>query len=162
MEKMYCSISSKYGTVKVCNVKLKSRDLVTANAIFDLKKVVTAVHFQMRTYYKYSNNEYKPTLINANEDVCAVKEGLYISPLYNFVHAFYGKYSNMFSQKCPFLPGEYYVKDFNLQATELPGIFPHGQFLVNHTVFAQFNDWLFNVSAYFQVTNYGVQDFNLW
>lgn len=89
--------------------------------------------------------------------MCAAQEGYYISPLYAFFQNVIGNNSNILNHKCPYLPGEYYFKDINVQAKHLPMIPSQGQYLINITVYAQSDVWLFNTSVYFSVTNYGTK-----
>lgn len=159
MERIICTCG-EYCNFTTCKVKFISRSIATANVIGTLKKPISAMRDSMKSYYKFSNNEYRPMLINYEYDFCDLQEGLYDSPLHTVLMKGFANYTNI-NRKCPFPPGEYYVKGLNLEARHLPSIIPAGRYLVNLTTYVQNHDWLYNISVYFSCTNYGTLDTSL-
>lgn len=100
----------------------------------------------MKSYYKFSNNEYRPVYINIVTNFCDGMNSVFQKYLFNM----FGNYTNIF-QPCPLWPGEYYIKNFNFAAQHLPSIIPAGRYLVNTSAYTQSNDWLFNTSVYFYI-----------
>lgn len=130
------------------------------NLIATLKKRVSSFKFTIKMFYKFSNNEYRPLFINTEIDFCAAQVGSFYSPIFTTIMNAYANYSN-FNQKCPFMPGQYYVKGLNIQARHLPDIFPVGRYLINSTARTQSNEWVYNTSIYVSISNYGIKDFSM-
>lgn len=141
----------------MCKVKFISWKVATLNVIGTLKKKITSMKVGMKAFYKFSNNEYRPILVDHTVDYCAVKEGLLSSPLYNFFEHVWANKTNLF-QPCPLMPGEYYVKDWNFEAAHLPSIVPAGRYIFQSIFRMQSNYVLMNNSVYFYVANYGILD----
>lgn len=129
--------------------------------IFNLQTEITIVTVIFQTFFKYSNNEYRPFLVKGEVDVCAIQDGYYSSPLLTFFKNLLGNNSNLLNQKCPYLVGEYYFKEIRFQASNLPSVFPHGQYILNITAYTQNNELVFYTAIYFYVTNYGLQDLTI-
>lgn len=110
-------------------------------------------------FYKFSNNEYRPMFIDTEIDFCAAQDGTSNSLILNAILNAYANYTN-FNIKCPLLPGQYYVKDFNLLGTHLPSVFPIGLYLVNSTARVN-NEWLYNTSLYISSKYHGIDDFSM-
>ena len=85
------------------------------------------------SFHKFSNNEYRPMLVDTQFDFCAIQNGIGSSPLYTVLMKMIENSTN-FNRKCPLPPGEYYIKNFNLQAQHLPNIIPSGLYKVNFTM----------------------------
>lgn len=111
----------------------------------------------MQSFYKFSNNEYRPMLFKVKDDYCSARPGLASLKLVNVLTKMWGNRTNMF-QQCPYLPGEYYVKDFNFDASHLPSVIPAGRYLITSFVRTAFSEWFFNASVYFYVANHGILD----
>lgn len=137
-----------------------SRSVSTINVNLETKVKITEWNDYITTYLKYSNNEYRPQGIHSGYDFCAAQAGFVSSPLNSLITKMIGNYTN-WNRKCPFPPGQYYVKDLNLHASHLPAIIPAGQYIVNVTSSIQSNIWLYNLSMYATVYNYGIQDLNI-
>lgn len=163
MERVGCACG-KYCSFAVCKVKFISRHVATLNIVGILKRKVSAFKYTVRSFYKFSNNEYRPMGIQSDVDWCAARAG-YFSPLYNAIRNIGINNSNLLNVHCPLQPGDYYVKDLNVNAGHLPSIIPAGRYLINSSSYKDVNmqskDWMFNVSLYFSVTNYGIQDLNV-
>lgn len=127
--------------------------------IATLRKKVSSFKFTVKMFYKFSNNEYRPVFIDTEIDFCAVQAGNQNSPVYDVIMGAYANYSNL-NQKCPFLPGQYYVRNLNFEARYLPSIFPAGRYLINSTGISS-NVWMYNTSIYFSVVNHGIQDWSM-
>lgn len=161
LERIVC-ICGNYCTFKICNVKFISRDVANANVKLVLKREGLAYKFTFKTFYQFSNNEYRPILVSSNAqiDYCAIQAGKYNSPLHTAIMNVLGNHTNI-NRKCPFPPGEYFVTDLNAQVTHLPNIVPSGRYLINSTAYQQFNDWVYNISIYVTISNYGTTDFGM-
>lgn len=159
LERLLCSCG-KYCSFKLCRVKFVSREVVTGNVILVTKKKITAWKDYIQTFYKFSNNEYRPMGIHTGYDFCAAQEGLLNSVLNRVIMNILSNNTN-WNQKCPFQPGEYYVKNLNFHAKHLPSLVPAGRYLANITSHIQGYEWLYNMSVYFSVSNYGIQDMNV-
>lgn len=108
----------------------------------------------MQSFYKHSNNEYRPMLIDFREDYC--KSFLKRSVL-DVILKTVDKYVN-FNKPCPWPPGDYYVKDFNFGIKHVPSLVPEGRYLINITLYRQPDVFLYYTSVYFRITNYGILD----
>lgn len=80
------------------------------------------MNFRVKTYYKFSNNEYRPALIDTSVDICAAQSGLYSSPLFNVFKNVVGNTTNFLDHNCPYPPGTYYVIDMRPDATMFPSV----------------------------------------
>lgn len=60
-----------------------------------------------------------------------------------------------------FLPGEYYVRDWNFDASQLPSILPVGRYSLKCVWRIDENESLLNFTIYFNVANYGVLDLGM-
>ncbi len=159
LERLVC-VCGNDCTFKLCKVRFLSRDVATGNVILATKTTITAWNDYMKSYYKFSNNEYRPMLINSGYDFCAAQEDLANSPLNNLIINAIKNHTN-WNRKCPFPPGEYYVKNLNLQAKHMISMIPAGRYLMNISSYIQSNVWLYNISVYGSVANYGIQDMNI-
>ena len=112
-ERITCNCNLELCEMKMCNVKFKSRNVTNLNLVIAIKKELPQLQLTMKSFYKFSNNEYRPMLVNTNYDQCAIQNGNGSSPFYTLLLKILVNTTN-FYQKCPFLPGEYYIKDFNL------------------------------------------------
>lgn len=130
------------------------------NLIVDVKRKLTVVKYAMKTYYQFSNNEYRPAYVDVKTDFCASQAGLLSSPMQNLLKKMWGNNTNIFT-KCPLLPGVYYTKDWNFDANHLPNIMPAGRYLLNTSISVQFDDVLMNSSIYFHIANNGILDLNM-
>lgn len=125
-----------------------------------LKKKVTSLSYSMKTFYKFSNNEYRPALVHFTTDYCASYAGLFNSPVQNMFKKLWENKTNAF-QPCPIMPGEYYLKDWHFDASSLPSIFPVGRYLTKNVFLTESNELVMNNSFYFYVANYGILDLNM-
>lgn len=98
--------------------------------------------------------------MDVSADYCADQPGLSASKLQNYLTAIWANETNIF-QPCPFLPGEYFLKDWNFEASHLPNIIPAGRYLMKSDISNEFNHLIFNVSMYFVVANYGILDLGI-
>lgn len=130
------------------------------NLIVDVKRKLPVVKYAMKTYYQFSNNEYRPAYVDVKTDFCASQAGLLSSPMQNLLKKMWGNNTNIFT-KCPLLPGEYYTKDWNFDANHLPNIMPSGRYLLNTSISVQFDEMLMNSSIYFHIANNGILDLNM-
>lgn len=119
-----------------------------------IKREATAMVMRMKSYFQFSNNEFRPVGFDTAFDFCAIQAGLSSSPLHAVMMNVLANTTNI-NRKCPFPPGEYYVKNLNFQARHIPNILPAGRHLINISCYIQSNIWLHNVSIYFSVSNYG-------
>lgn len=148
--------------MNMCNVKFKSRQVANLNFVATLHRTIPALSFNMKGYYKFSNNEYRPILMDTTVDYCAEQPGTASAALKNFLKSIWRNSSNFFDKAplCPMLRGEFYIKDWNFSASDLPSIMPSGRYLVNTTGYAP-NGSVFNTSMYFLIANYGILDLNM-
>lgn len=147
---MYCSIE--------CGVKLKSRYKAEFNTNVKLLKQLDSIQFHMQTFYKHSNNEYRPLFLNARDDYCkSFQTG---SALLNLLLRNIKNNIN-FNKPCPWTPGDYFIKDFNFGMDHLPNLIPDGLYILNTTFYRESNMFLFYAQAYFHVTNRGILDLNM-
>src|SRR5262249_33099908 len=70
-EKVLCKCNSTICTVKLCKVKAIARNVTNANIALTLKTKISAKKVRVTSYYKFSNNEYRPMLIVGEYDFCA-------------------------------------------------------------------------------------------
>lgn len=159
LERMVCR-GGKWSDVKICRVKFLSRNVATANFVGTLKKTATTMRFHFKTLFKFSNNEYRPMLVDSSVNFCQIQAGLYSSPLYTFLLNIMKNQTNL-NCKCPIPPGEYYIKNVNFQAHHLPSIIPAGQYIANVTTFIEPDELIHNVLFYFAVVNYGVDQWKI-
>lgn len=102
-------------------------------------------------------------LIDHSADLCAESvqpDQLLTSSLINLLKTIWSNNTNFF-RKCPYPPGEYYLKDWNFSASDLPNVIPAGRYMFRD--FVQTGDYesIFNTSTYFSVSNYGTLDMNV-
>lgn len=159
LEKMLCKIKPKYGSL-VCKIKPKSRNDASMSVNVTLIRKLTAMTYHCTGYYQFSNNEYRPMILNVKTDFCAAQSGLLDSLYQNvFTHIWRNK-TNIF-QNCPIPPGYYYLKDWNFVAADLPNIIPAGRYLVVTDFFANSDELAASTSTYFRVENHGILDMNV-
>lgn len=63
-----------------------------------------------------------------------------------------------FNKPCPWLPGDYYIKEFNFALKDWPNFIPEGRYILNTTLFTQPDVASANFKIYFEVKNYGILD----
>lgn len=114
----------------------------------------------MKMYYKFSNNEYRPVLMDVTVDHCADQPGSSSSIFVNLLKTMWYNKTNIF-QQCPLSRGEYYIKDWNYSAADLPSVLPAGRYLIKASFRTEFNDLFLNASLYFNVENHGILDLNM-
>lgn len=145
---------------KTCSIKFIARNVAAGTSVWLLKKEMSVSTFSLKTYFKFSNNEFRPMGIDSSFEYCGISNGFYTSPLFNFVKNIIKNYTNIY-EKCPVPVGEYYIRNFNFQAQHLPMIVPAGQYLANMSLHIQSNEFLANFLVYFSVTNYGIDQWHL-
>lgn len=141
-------------------MKFVSRNKSTANIAGDLKEKASALVTHIRTFFKASNNEYRPQGIDTRFDYCATQEGIRSSILNNLIRKAIANYTNVV-RRCPLTPGNYYIKDWSIDPRQLPSLIPVGRYLVNLTNYIDNNEFLWYLLLYFNVANYGIQDMSL-
>ncbi|KAJ6640215.1 hypothetical protein Bhyg_12965 [Pseudolycoriella hygida] len=156
-EKLVCDINPMYGNIK-CSTKTKSRNVTHVNMNLTLSHKVETVTYNIKTFYQFSNNEYRPMLIDSTMDFCKNQKGIEHSPL----HAAFKKtlitLMNVY-EACPFLPGKvYYIKDWNFVASDLPSLVPAGRYVLKAQFFGGHNEYALTFAIYFRVENYGILD----
>lgn len=159
LEKVICSSGILF-THTACNIKLKSRDVAEMNIIGLLRKKVSSFIFTIKMFFKFTNNEFRPVFIDTEIDYCAAQAGILNSQVHKMIMNAFANYSN-FNRRCPFLPGEYYVKGLNLRPQHLPSMFPVGLYLINSTAHTRHNEWIYNTSIYISIKYHGVNDFSM-
>ncbi|KAJ6639771.1 hypothetical protein Bhyg_12518 [Pseudolycoriella hygida] len=159
-EKCVCDINPRYGN-STCSTKVKSRNVTNVNASFTLIRKVEDLTYNAKTFYQFSNNEYRPMLIDVTMNFCANEKGIPSSPLHAVMRAIINDYTN-FYDSCPFLPGKlYYVKDWNFVASDLPSVVPAGRYMLNFTFFCDRGQYCGNFGVYFRVDNHGILELNV-
>lgn len=161
-EKAFCFCNPKYCQFTTCNIKVKSRHVANMNMIATVKQNLTNVQYTMKTFYQFSNNEYRPMLIDNTFNYCDDGKGVVSSSLLKYLQTVWGNSTNIF-KPCPISPGEYYVKDWSFAASDLPsGVIPGGRYLVKTLLHTDDGKVSFlNTSLYFYVSNYGTTAWNL-
>ncbi|KAJ6636421.1 hypothetical protein Bhyg_15011 [Pseudolycoriella hygida] len=163
LERVTCICDPKTCVSVTCGVKFVSRTVVTYNTELIVKRNVNRMLFHLKTFLKASNNEYRPMLINVQEELCdskraEVKPGIVSNVVLNNLK---DGVTN-FQAKCPVTPGKYFAKDFNFGAKHLPSIFPEGRYLMEVNLSGPTSDkWIVSWKIYFNVKNYGVLDLNV-
>lgn len=133
LEKMLCNIKPNY-CHWTCKIKAKSRYDASMNTTLTLFRTATAIKYHSKAYYQFSNNEYRPMLLDIRVDYCAVEAGSVASVFQNVLKGIWGNRTNLF-QHCPLAPGEYYIRDWNFVATDLPSIIPAGRYFIKTNFF---------------------------
>lgn len=159
MERTNCSCNPKYCVFTRCNVKFVSWHNANLNFNFVLKRDLPDVKYSMKTFYKFSNNEYRPVYVDTSIDYCENEKSGLESVLQEVLKKAWHNKTNFFA-KCPVRTGNYYLNDWNPTATDLPSIVPAGRYLFNTFVF-NYKESVLNTSVYFQVFNYGILDLNM-
>lgn len=159
LERTSCVCSPKYCSHSLCKVKPLSREVATLNIIGKLLRPLTTPIYAMDTYYQFSNNEYRPAYIHIVINYCDNESGVHISALQEALKTALGNHTNVF-QRCPIQPGDFYLKNFNFDASHLPSIIPVGRYLFKTCMYEK-NETVFNISTHFQVTYHGVLDLNM-
>lgn len=129
------------------------------NLNITLKGKITEQRATVKMYYKFSNNEYRPILMDFSGNVC-VKTTASAGIFWNTLKNVLGNNTNIL-QACPYLPGVYFIKDFNFNASHLPSILPAGRYLIKIDVSTEFSNALHSESVYFYVANYGILDMDM-
>lgn len=160
LERVVCFCNPKHCTWNTCKIKFKSRQIANFNILATLKTKHTVLDYNVKAYYQFSNNEYRPILLDVTDEYCSSLSGSSGSIFMSAVNRAWGNKSNIF-QPCPYLPGEYFVKDWNLDASHLPSIIPAGRYLIKVIFRTEFHDLLYNMSVYFNVANHGVLDLGM-
>lgn len=123
------------------------------------KRNVTTLTYHMKSFYKFSNNEYRPAFVDLTTDFCGAELGM-TSIMHSLLKDAWRNLTNIF-RPCPFLCGEYYLKDFNFAAYHLPSIVPAGRYFINTTLRVQSNEFLGYTLIYFYINNHGVLDLEM-
>ncbi len=157
LERTTCSCEPTTCNV-TCNVKFISRTRANFNTMVTLQKPLHSVIFHAKSFYKHSNNEYRPMLLDVQGEFCSAKSGskkpIFLHLLLNVVE----NYSNI-DQPCPWYPSEYFVKDFNFGIEHIPSMVPEGRYCMNVTLkTGEANRFVANWHIYFRITNYGILD----
>ncbi len=141
-----------------CNVKFISRDIANFNTFWNLLNQTNYIGYRVQTFYKHSNNEYRPMLVDYRGEYCEsyVKGSTMISYVLNAL----GEHIN-FNKPCPWSPGDYYVKDFNFGIKHVPSLIPEGRYMINITLNTESNIIVAYWQIYARVTNYGTLDLNV-
>lgn len=127
------------------------------NLNFTVLRTLKSITYNVKTYYQFSNNEYRPTLVDITTDYG--DNTVYLKPgIHRIIENMMRNYSNIFT-KCPFQPGEYYLKDWNFAAQHLPSVVPAGRYLANITLWVDSN-FAYHTATYFYVANHGILDLN--
>lgn len=114
----------------------------------------------LRSFYKSSNNEYRPQGVDIRFDFCAAQTGLSSSLMNNLIRNSIRNYSNVV-RRCPYPRGDYYLKDWSLDIREIPSLIPTGRFLINSTNYMDNDEFLWYILLYFNVVNRGIQDMSV-
>lgn len=141
-----------------CNVKFISREVANFNSNFKLLKPINYIGYRFQSFYKHSNNEYRPMLVDLRDEFCEsyVKRSIILNVMLKTI----GDNIN-FNKSCPWSPGDYYVKDFNFAIEHMPSLVPEGRYLLNITVNDKSNIIIAYWEVYFRVTNYGILDLSV-
>lgn len=85
------------------------------------------IHYAM--YYKFSNNEYRPFMINVWEDFCGYMNGDKKNLVIGIIYPNIREYTNM-NHTCPYKPGLNFVTMYNLSIHDfvLDFIIPSGRY----------------------------------
>lgn len=157
LERAECKCVPSLCRIDKCIVKFISRDRADLNIVMALLKPLTYLRYHIRSYYKNSNNEYRPMLLYIKDEFCkSYTNRTAISPV-SILLKIVGKYIN-FNMPCPWPPGTYFIKDFNFNIKDIPSFIPEGRHMLNFTVYFQPDVLLINFKVYFQVTNHGILD----
>ncbi|XP_055918355.1 uncharacterized protein LOC129950438 [Eupeodes corollae] len=81
------------------------------------------LHFQL---FKKTDVKYRPFLVNVKEDYCSFFKKNHGSVYMRLLYQMYGPYSNL-NHSCPY-EGEVIIKDFPMDASILPSIWPTGEY----------------------------------
>lgn len=160
LERVTCICNPHYCKYTVCNVKAKSRDISNLNLNITIKEIITVQMAKVKMFYQFSNNEYRPVLIDFSGNICASVSGSTGVTFWKVMKNALGNKTNIV-QRCPYQRGEYYIKDFNFNASHLPSILPVGRYLIKIHLSTYNNEPFHNVSIYFNVANYGILDLNM-
>lgn len=157
LERIKCNCAATFCRAE-CSVKLISREKANISGLMILFKQLHYVEYHMKTFYKHSNNEYRPMLLVLRDDFCrSYGNPSPLTPL-NIMLTAFGNTSNL-NQPCPWNPGEYYVKKFDFSIKHWPTSFvPEGRYILNFTGFHQPDAFLVYYEIYFEIINRGILD----
>ncbi len=155
LERVLCKCDATWCST-VCKVKFISRERAEYNAAAKLHKTLNYIGYHAQTFYKGSNNEYRPMLLDVRDDYCEsyVKH----SKMLDFLLGLFEEKNFNFNKPCPWYPGDYYIKDFNFNIVHWPSIIPEGRYILNFTFYRGPNLFLGYYQIYFAVTNHGLLD----
>lgn len=157
LERVKCKSDATYISIE-CNVKFISREIANFNSFIKLLKPINYIGYRFQSFFKHSNNEYRPMLVDSRDEFCEsyVKRSI----LFDVVMKTVGENIN-FNKPCPFNPGDYYVKDFNFAIEHMPSLVPEGRYLLNITVNEKSDKIIAYWEIYFSVKNYGILDLSI-
>lgn len=155
LERVLCKCSPTFCSVE-CKIKFISRERADYNMLMKLLKPLQHIEYHMDTYYKHSNNEYRPMLIVLRDDYCKSYPSRSSLNALGLLLIAYGNHTNI-NKPCPWNPGDYYVKDFNLSIKHWPIFVPEGRHKLNFTVYSQ-AVFVVYFEVYFEVKNHGILD----
>lgn len=161
LEKLLCFCNPKFCTIHTCNVKFKSRQVANLNWAATINRNLTYLNYNVKMYYQFSNNEYRPILMDVTVDHCGDEPGSASSTFLKLLKTMWLNKSNIWFDQCPIPLGEYYIRDWNFSAADLPSVIPAGRYLVKGIFRAQFDEVLGSTSLYFNVDNHGILDLNM-
>lgn len=148
-------------TITKCMAKSLSQQHVRADVQVTLNRTIKSIFLRERIYMQFSNNEYRPLLLDRTEDFCAYMKGDLSNILLSRLYPTFTQFTNL-NHTCPYHPGLYIVKISNLTISSVAPtmLVPSGRYRIEIGVYDEFNGpMLFKAHIYGSVSDHRVEKF---
>lgn len=160
MERVMCTCNPKHCSITICKIKFLSRNLNTFNIAYVTHEPIKSLTYQTKLFYQYSNNEFRPFLIDMRIEMCSVNNKTSKSLMQAVFAEIVKNHTNM-NRPCPLPPSEYYFTNISVGAIHLPSLLPEGRYKLRLTNVGVLEEILSRFTFLFQIKNYGILDLRM-
>lgn len=160
MERVMCTCNPKHCTLTMCKMKFISRYLSTFNIAYVTHETIKSLSYQTKLFYQYSNNEFRPILIDMRVKMFSVNNETSKSVLQSLFARIIANHTNI-DRPCPLPPGEYYATNVSVGAIHLPSLLPEGRYKIHLSNIGPLEEILSHVTFLFEIKNYGILDLKM-
>ncbi|KAG4067636.1 hypothetical protein HA402_005408 [Bradysia odoriphaga] len=144
----------------MCKMNFLSRHRNTFSIAYVTHHTIKILNYRSKMFYQYSNNEFRPFLIDMRVEMCSVNNRTSKSLLQSVFAGIVKNHTNM-DAHCPLPPAEYYFKNVSVGAANLPSLLPEGRYKLRLTNMGEMDEILSSFYFFFQIKNYGILDLRM-
>lgn len=162
MERVECvRIPNSILSVKRCVAKSLSRDRIHVDGLGVVSRTINTTFIHVSVYYQFSNNEYRPFLINKWEDLCGYFRGEMGNFLIAFIYPVIRDYTNI-GHTCPIKADSYYfkIKNESINMFNYDQLVPAGRYRIDIDAHEGFEGKQFlKIKIYGSVSDHRIERF---